>query len=78
MPLLKKLNRLREIRTSKGLSGYDLQLLSSIPAQEIYRIERGLKRPRTYEKNLIAEAFGKSVEEIFPDSLQFNREILEA
>ncbi len=78
MPLLRRVNRLREIRTNKGLSGYDLQLLSSVPAQEIYRIERGLKKPNKYEKNLIAEALGKSVEEIFPDSLQFSREILEA
>jgi transcriptional regulator with XRE-family HTH domain len=78
MPLLRRVNRLREIRINRGLSGYDLQLLSSVPAQEIYRIERGLKRPKKYEKNLIAEALAKSVEEIFPDSLQFNREILEA
>lgn len=78
MPLSKRVNRLREIRTNRGLSGYDLQLLSSIPAQEIYRIERGLKRPRQYEKSILAEALNKNVEEIFPDSLQFNNEILGA
>ena len=77
MALLKKVNKLREIRTGRGLSGYDLQLLSSVPAQDIYHIERGLKKPRPYEKKIIAEALGESVEEIFPDSLKFNREVLE-
>jgi transcriptional regulator with XRE-family HTH domain len=75
MPLRKKRNCLREIRIQNGLSGYDLQILSNIPAQEIYRIERGLKRPMPYEKALISKALGLREEEIFPDELKHNNKI---
>lgn len=75
MPLRKKTNCLREIRIQKGLSGYDLQILSDIPAQEIYRIQMGLKRPMPYEKALISKALGLGEEEVFPDELKHNNEI---
>ena len=70
MPLLKKTNRLREIRANKGLSGYDLQILSSIPACSIYLIERGLKRARPYERALLAEALGLPEGKLFPTHLE--------
>lgn len=75
MALRKKVNRLREIRLSRDLSGYDLQILSRIPAQEVYRIERGLKKPKRYEKALLAKALGLDENEIFPESLERNPEI---
>ena len=70
MPLFRKCNNLREIRTEKGLSGYDLQILSSVPAQNIYLIERGLKHPAVHEKHLLSIALEVSEEEIFPDELK--------
>jgi lambda repressor-like predicted transcriptional regulator len=77
MPLRKKINCLRELRRKTGYSGYDLQILTSIPAQEIYRIERGLKMPFPYEKALIAKALNLPGEIIFPKGMQRNNEILE-
>lgn len=77
MALRKKVNCLRELRIQRGLSGYDLQLLSSIPAQEIYRIERGLKRPLPHEKCLLAKALNFSEEIIFPAAMARSGEILE-
>lgn len=75
MSLRRKTNNLRELRIQRRLSGYDLQILSRVPAQEIYRIERGLKRPMPYEKALISKALGIGEEEIFPDKLKHNKEI---
>jgi transcriptional regulator with XRE-family HTH domain len=76
--LVLRQNRLREIRTARGLSGLDLQLLSGIPAQIIYRVERGLKRPLRYEKRLLAEALKVTVEELFPLEMEHSREIVES
>jgi transcriptional regulator with XRE-family HTH domain len=75
MPLMIRKNLLREIRRERRLSGYDLQLLSHIDAQAIYQIERGIKRPQSYEKNLLAEALGLRVEELFPKEMEKNREV---
>ncbi len=78
MALMIRKNRLREIRKSLKLSGYDLQLLSKIPTQIIYQIERGLKRPAAYEKVLLCEALSLGELEVFPDDLTHNREVEEA
>lgn len=75
MPLRKRTNYLREARVRKGLSGYDLQILSNIPAQEIYRIERGLKRPKAYERALLSKALGAEEDRVFPKGLESNGEI---
>ena len=75
MPLRKKVNLLREIRTKHSLSGYDLQILSHISAQHIYLIERGLKKPQHYEKVLIAEALQIPISTIFPKHLEHTAEI---
>jgi transcriptional regulator with XRE-family HTH domain len=75
MPLIKKRNRLRDLRIEKGLSGYDLQILSHIPAQLIYLIERGIKNPQDYEKVLLSEALDIPVEKIFPKEMENNPKI---
>jgi len=75
MALRRKTNKLREARKACGFSGYDLQILSRIPAQEIYRIERGLKRPKAYECDLLAQALDMPIDEIFPRHLEGNSEI---
>ena len=75
MALRKRVNNLREIRTEEKLSGYDLQLLSSIPAQKIYLIERGLMKPWAFEKIALSKALKVSVEELFPEKLTLCREI---
>lgn len=75
MALRRKVNKLREVRKSHGLSAYDLQLLSHIPAQTIYGIERGLRRPRTYEKTFLAQALQEEVETLFPKELERHNEI---
>ena len=76
MPLRKNINRLCKIRIQKDISGYDLQILSSIPSQEIYRIERGLKRPLPHEKAWIAKALNMPEAEIFPEDLKSNQEVV--
>lgn len=78
MPLLIRKNCLREVRKARGLSGYDLQLLSHVPARDIYLIERGLKRPLRHEKGLIADALGMPEEKIFPLEMLKNQKIEEA
>jgi transcriptional regulator with XRE-family HTH domain len=72
MALMRSVNRLREIRLSKGLSGYDLQLLSDIDAKSIYAIERGLKHPSSFEKGALANALGHLEREIFPESMKYH------
>ena len=68
--LRKRTNFLREFRRRKGLSAYDLQLLSNIPAYVIYRIERGLAKPKHFERAFLAAAIGAPEEEIFPKNVQ--------
>jgi transcriptional regulator with XRE-family HTH domain len=75
MPLRRKVNRLREVRKAKGFSAYDLQLLSHVPAQIIYCIERGLQRARPSEKRMLAEALQVSEKDLFPAHLERNQEI---
>ncbi len=75
MPLSRRCNNLREIRIQKGLSGYDLQILSHISAQSIYMIERGLKRPQRYEKHILSETLSVQEEELFPCDLEDSSKI---
>ena len=72
MALRKKVNCLREERNQRGLSGFDLQILSTIPASSIYLIERGLKRPQAYEKRRLSEALNISEDELFPEDMARN------
>ena len=76
MPLMRRVNKVREIRKALGISAYDLQAISSINAQSIYLIERGLKKPLPYEKALLAEALKVPIEELFPADLERNREVI--
>jgi hypothetical protein len=75
MALRKRVNNLREIRARAKLSGYDLQILSSIPAQKIYLVERGLQKPWPFEKVALSKALRVLVEELFPKDLARCREI---
>jgi transcriptional regulator with XRE-family HTH domain len=75
MALIIKKNRLRDIRNQKSLSAYDLQLLSFIPAQILYMIERGLKIPHSYEKERISKALNVPVDDIFPKEMERNQKI---
>jgi putative transcriptional regulator len=77
MVLMCRKNRLREFREAKNLSGYDLQALSNITASVIYLIERGLKRPALYEQNRLSDAIAESVEDVFPEDMARNREVVE-
>jgi len=76
MPLMHRKNRLREFRESKSLSGYDLQVLSHITASTVYLIERGIKRPAPYEKHRLADALGEPVEDVFPEDMARNQEVV--
>jgi transcriptional regulator with XRE-family HTH domain len=75
MALMVRKNRLREVRKSLKISAYDLQLLSHIPAQTIYAIERGLKRPAAHEKTFLSQALKLSEFEIFPAELAQNGKV---
>ena len=77
MALSLRRNRVRELREKKGLSGYDMQILSKVPAWKVYAIERGLQRARGFEKELIAKALEASVDQVFPVELRNSKEILE-
>jgi DNA-binding XRE family transcriptional regulator len=73
MALIRKRNRLREIRRELGLSAFDLQLMCFVNHQRIYLIERGIVRPTHAQKVAIAEALKRSVEEIFPPQMARNQ-----
>ena len=75
MALRRKRNLVREIREARGLSGYDLQLLSGISAAAIYLIERGIQTPQPHHKLLLAEALGTEADALFPHELARNSEI---
>jgi transcriptional regulator with XRE-family HTH domain len=77
MPLMRKANRVRELRKSKGLSGYDLAILSGVIATSVYLIERGAKKPLRYEMDKIADALGLPVDVVFPREMAFSREVVE-
>lgn len=76
MPLRRVRNRLREIRKQKGLSAFDLQLLSHTPAWRVYLIERGLGEPRIFERYTLARALDVEEEEIFPEAMSKSQEIV--
>ena len=75
MALAKRKNRLREVRNTLGVSGYDLQLLSNINVQRIYLIERGLVNPNKSERARLAAALEFSENEVFPTTMRFNKQI---
>ena len=77
MSLMIRRNRVRETRRAKGLSAYDLQLLTRIPAQTIYGIERGLRGPLQYQKDLIAHALGLQESDLFPREMARSSEVVE-
>lgn len=77
MSLMIRRNKVRETRMVKGLSAYDLQLITHIPAQTIYGIERGLRGPLQFQKDLIADALGLQESELFPPEMARSSEVVE-
>jgi transcriptional regulator with XRE-family HTH domain len=75
MPIIRKSNRLRELRQAQGLSGYDLQVLTKINAQRVYFIERGIVRPNRAERVRISAALKLAEEQVFPREMQLSSEI---
>jgi transcriptional regulator with XRE-family HTH domain len=76
MALLRKRNRLREVRKAKGLSALDLQLMTPINHQRIYLIERGIVKPTHAQKVILSEALGVPLEQLFPADMSRNQDII--
>ena len=60
-------NRLKVIRFHKGLTQDDLYLITNIWPAKISKIERGVFRASSKEKELLAKALKCSVYKIFPE-----------
>jgi transcriptional regulator with XRE-family HTH domain len=76
MALRIKRNRLREIRSEKGLSAVDVNVLTGIPFSRLYYFERGTKTPTTGEKEVLAKVLGCAVEKAFPRELENSQEVV--
>jgi len=61
-------NRLREIRTSMGLSQMQLGFLARVPNGVISDIERGVRKPWPKVRRHLAQALRLPEAEIFPDN----------
>lgn len=59
------MNHLREIRTSKRITQFQLRLASGVHQSKISLIENGLVQPNEDEKKKIANALGVGAEEIW-------------
>jgi len=60
-------NRLKVIRFHKRLTQDDLYLITNIWPAKISKIERGIFRPSSKEKELLAKALKTSIYKIFPE-----------
>jgi DNA-binding XRE family transcriptional regulator len=60
-----RMNHLREIRTSKRITQFQLRLVIGIHQSKISLIENGLVQPSEDEKKKIAKALGVGVEDIW-------------
>ena len=60
-------NRLKEIRFHKGLTQDDLYLITNIWPTKISKIERGVFRPSSKEKELLAKALKSPIHQLFPE-----------
>jgi len=76
MALMRKRNRLRELRRAKNLSAIDLQLMTFINHQRIYLIERGVAKPTHAQKVILSEALGVPLEQLFPANMSRNQDII--
>lgn len=62
-----KKNRLREVRLLKGMSQFDLALITKINSAEISKIENGKIFPYAGWKRRLSDALNVSINEIFPE-----------
>ena len=60
-------NRLKIIRFHRGLTQDDLYLITNIWPAKISKIERGVYRASSKEKELLAKALKTSIYKIFPE-----------
>ncbi len=61
------MNRLKEVRTSKGFSQLTLAKLTNIAPGDISRIENDWLRPYPGWRKRLAKALGVSERELFPE-----------
>ena len=61
------MNRLKEVRTSKGFSQLTLAKLTNIAPGDISRIENDWLRPYPGWRKRLAKALGISERELFPE-----------
>ena len=61
------MNRLKEVRTSKGFSQLTLAKLTNIAPGDISRIENEWLRPYPGWRKRLAKALGVSERELFPE-----------
>lgn len=59
-------NRLKEIRYRKKLTQDDLYVETNIWPTKISKIERGVFRPSSKEKELLAKALKTPIDQLFP------------
>ena len=62
------MNKLREIRSVRRITQFQLRLSTGIHQSKISLIENGLVAPRDNEKREIARALGVKPEEIWDDT----------
>ena len=60
-------NRLKEIRYRKKLTQDDLYVETNIWPTKISKLERGVFRPSSKEKELLAKALKTKIRELFPE-----------
>ena len=58
-------NRLRDLRTAKGLTQADLALVVGVSRKTINTVENGVFTPSATRALLLARALGAPVEEVF-------------
>jgi len=61
-------NKLKQIRFFKGITQDDLYIETNIWPAKISRIERGVFRPTSKEKELLSKALKTPICEIFPEA----------
>lgn len=61
------MNRLKEIRRSKGMTQHELGKAIGLYQTRIFQLEREYYIPRKSEKQTLAKALKVSIKDIFPD-----------
>ena len=66
--LMRIKNKLKKVRFYKRLTQDDLYLKTNIWPAKISKIERGIFRPSSKEKELLSKALKTPIREIFPEA----------